>query len=113
MVGEIIIVVVRTLFRLIRDYDTRAWPTVQGVVETSEVSGSTAEVSYAYSINEESHWGVHRRDFCFHDSAAEYAKRFVPKWSLMIRYCEKDPHKSFVSESDQVNPPAWAMRYRD
>jgi len=66
-----------------------------------------------YSVNDERHFGIHKRAFYFNQSAEEYAKRFIPKWKITVRYSAKDPDRSFVSEHDQVAPPPWATRYRD
>jgi hypothetical protein len=74
---DIIVFLLRTLYRLIRDRDTRTWPTVEGEV---------------------------------HTSAEDYAKRFIPKWKVTIRYSADDPDKSFVSVHDQAAPPVWATR---
>jgi hypothetical protein len=65
-----------------------------------------------YSVDDERHLGIHERPFFFRNSAEEYAKRFIPKWKVTIRYSADDPDKSFVSVHDQVAPPVWATRYR-
>jgi hypothetical protein len=112
---EIVAFLSRTLFRLIRDRNTRTWPTVEGEIQTSGRFGSfypTSEITYMYSVNGERHFGIHERAFFFRDSAEEYAKRFIPKWKVTIRYSVDDPHKSFVSVHDQVAPPVWATRFR-
>jgi len=114
--GEIVIFLIRSLFRLIRDGNTRTWPTVQGEIQTSGRSPSyhaSARITYMYSVNNERHFGIHERAFFFSDSAKEYAKRFIPKWKLTVRYSANDPGKSFVSADDQVAPPVWATRYRE
>jgi len=115
LVGELIAFLVQTALRLIRDRDTRAWPTVEGVIHASSRSSSidpTAEVTYMYSVDGERYFGVHKRSFLLGNSADDYAKRFIPEWKVTVRYCEKDPQKSFVSERDQVMPPVWATRFR-
>jgi len=113
---EIIVFLLRTLFRLIRDRNTRTWPTVEGEINTSGRSSSfypTAEITYMYSVNDERHFGIHERAFFFRNSAEEYAKRFIPKSKVTIRYSADDPDKSFVSVHDQVAPPVWATRYHE
>jgi hypothetical protein len=112
---EIIVFLWRTLFRLIRDHNTGTWPTVEGEIHTSGRSSSsypTARIAYVYSVNDERHFGIHERAFLFRNSAEEYAKRFIPKWKVTIRYSAVDPDKSFVSAHDQLAPPVWATRYR-
>jgi hypothetical protein len=112
---EIIVFLLRTSFRFIRDRDTRTWPTVEGEIHTSGCSSSfypTAQITYMYSVNDERHLGVHARAFFFRHSAEEYAKQFIPKWKVTVRYSADDPNKSFVSVHDQVAPPVWATRYR-
>jgi len=68
---------------------------------------------YTYSVNDERHFGTHERAFFFRQSAEEYAKGFVPKWKLTVRYSVHDSDESFVSMHDQIAPPAWATRYRE
>jgi len=66
-----------------------------------------------YSVNDERHFGIHERAFFFRNSAEEYAKRFIPKCKVTVRYSADDSDKSFVSVHDQVAPPVWATRYRE
>ncbi len=97
---EIIVFLVRTLLRLIRDRKTRTWPTVEGEIHTSARSSSfypAAEITYMYSVDHERHFGIHKRAFFFPASAEEYAKRFVPNCKVTVRYSADDPDKSFVS----------------
>ncbi|HEY7387329.1 MAG TPA: DUF3592 domain-containing protein [Bryobacteraceae bacterium] len=113
---EIVVFLLRTLFRLIRDRSTRKWPTVEGEIHTSGRSSSfypTAEITYMYRVNEERHANIHERAFFFRNSAEEYSKRFIPKCKVTIRYNADDPDKSFVSAHDQVAPTVWATRNRD
>ncbi len=113
---EIIVFLLRTLFRMVRDYKTSIWPRVEGEIQTSGPSSSfypTAEIAYTYSVNDERHFGIHKRAFFFRDSAKDYAKQFIPKWKITVRYRSSDPAKSFVSAADQVPPPVWATRYRE
>ena len=113
---EIIVFLLRTLFRLIRDRNTRTWPTVEGEIHTSGRSSSfypRAEITYMYSVNGERHFGIHERAFFFRNAADEYAKRFIPKCKVTIRYSVDDPDRSFFSMHDQVAPPVWATRYRE
>ena len=112
---EIIVYLLRTLFRVIRDRNTSTWPTAEGEIHTSGRSSSfypTAEITYIYSVNGERHFGIHNRAFFFANSAEEYAEQFIPNWKVTIRYSANDPHKSFLSVHDQVAPPVWATRYR-
>jgi hypothetical protein len=112
---EITVFLSRTLFRLIRDHNTRTWLTAEGEIHASGRSSSfypTAEISYMYSVNGERHFGIHERAYFFPNSAEEYAKRFIPKWKVTVRYNAVDPDKSFVSAHDQVAPPVWATRFR-
>jgi hypothetical protein len=66
-----------------------------------------------YSVNGERHFGIHERAFFFRNAADEYAKRFIPKCKVTIRYSVDDPDRSFFSMHDQVAPPVWATRYRE
>ena len=66
-----------------------------------------------YSVNDERHFGIHERAFFLRNSAEEYAKQFIPKSKITVRYKPDDPHEPFVSVHDQVAPPVWATRYRD
>ncbi len=111
---EIVVFLLRTLFRLIRNRNTRAWPKAEGKIYKSGRSSSfypTAEIIYMYSVNDERHLGIHERAFFFRDSAEEYTRKFIPEWEIIVRYSTDDPDKSFVSGEDQVVPPAWATRY--
>ena len=112
---DVIVFLLRTLLRLVRERNSAEWPTVEGIIQTSARSKSAypaAEITYLYSVNNERYFGVHRRTFFFRDTAADYAKRFITEWKLTVRYSPKDPQRSFVSERDQVIPPVWATRYR-
>ena len=101
------------LIRWCRDYRTRNWPTAKGQVESRRVTGSSVVVNYAYKVDDEWFAGVHEK-FCFDSSSAEeHAKRFVPKWSLVVRFSGADPARAVVVEDDQVMPPVWATRYRE
>ena len=70
-------------------------------------------MNYLYSVNDERHFGTHRRTFFFRNSAREYANRFVPKRGIAIRYSADDHDQSFVSMRDQAPTPVWATRYRE
>ena len=113
---EIIVFLIRSLLRLIRCRKTRTWPTVEGEIQTSGDMGSSypaGYITYWYSVNGERHFGTHERAFFLRQSAKEYAKQFIPKWKVIIRYSAKDPDQSFVSEGDQASPPVWATRFRE
>ncbi len=113
---EIAVFLLRTLFRLVRNRNTRTWPAVEGEVHTSGRSRSfypTAEITYMYSVNGEPHFGIHETAFFLRNSVEEHTKRFIPKWNVTIRHSADDPDKSLVSVHDQVAPPVWATRYRE
>jgi hypothetical protein len=65
-----------------------------------------------YSVNGGRHFGIHARAYFFRNSAEEYAKRFIPKWKVTVRYGAVDPDKSLVPAHDQLAHPDWATRYR-
>lgn len=84
---EIVVFLLRTLFRLIRDRNTRTWPIVEGEIRTSGRSSSfypTAEITYMHSVNDERHFGIHERAFFLRNSAEDYAKQFIPKSKITI-----------------------------
>ncbi len=79
---EVIVFLSRTLFRLIRDHNTRTWPTVEGEIHASGRSSSlypTAKISYIYSVNGERHFGIHERAYFFRNSLAP------PVWATRYR----------------------------
>jgi hypothetical protein len=102
-----------TVWWLWRDYRTRHWPTAKAEVQSSRLSGSSVIVTYTYQVDNQRLTGIHKRSFATRTSAEEYAKRFAPKWPLVVRYRGADPTDSLVLGDDQANPPVWATRYRD
>jgi Protein of unknown function (DUF3592) len=110
---KLIIFLIRSLFRLIWIFSTRTWPRVEGEIQTSGSHNGSAEITYTYSVSNKRYSGVHKRAFSFDDSAKEYARQFIPKWKITIRYSPGDPRESFVSADDQVPPPVWATRFRE
>ena len=102
-----------TIAWLWRDYRTPRWPTAEGMVQSSKLSGSAVIVTYTYTVDNRRIAGIHERSFATRTSAEEYAKRFAPEWSLVVRYSGADPTNSVVLGDDQSNPPAWATRYSD
>jgi len=115
LLGDVVVFFARTLLRVTKEHNTRAWPTAEAVIQESGCSQSSpnlAEVTYTYSVNDERHFGRHKRKFILDQSAKEYVKRYIPGWKLVIRHNGKDHDNSFVSDRDQVIPPAWATRYR-
>ena len=112
---EIIVFVLRTLFRLIQDRNTRTWPTTEGVIQTSDCPSSSflaAEVTYVYSVRDERHFGTQKKAFWSKDSALDYATQFIPNRKCVVRYSQTDPTESFISEDDQAIPAVWETRYR-
>jgi hypothetical protein len=101
------------LIRWYRDYRTRNWPTAKGQVESTRVSGASVVLTYSYTVDNHRLTGIHDRSCVDRTSADDYAKRFIPKWSLVIRYNGADPANSVVVEDDQSIPPVWATRYRE
>lgn len=113
LIAEFIEFLARTLFWFWRDYRTRNWPTVRGEVQSSRLSGTSVQVIYTYKVDNERFAGWHDKSFGTRAAAEDYAKLFIPKWSIVVRYSGADPTNSLVLEDDQSTPPAWATRYSD
>ncbi len=98
------------LIRLYRDYRTRNWPTATGEVQSCHISGASVVVTFSYTVDKQRLTGIHNRS-CL--DPEEYAKRFLPDWSVVVRYKGSEPLDSVLIDEDQANPPVWATRYRD
>ncbi len=113
---EILVFLIRAAVRRIREYRSRAWPTTEGRVE--QVSPPElpyypeTKVVYTYSAQGRRYSGMHTRAFFFTSLAREYAARFVPTQSLVVRYKPGEPTASAVREADQVRQGAVGTELR-
>jgi hypothetical protein len=90
--------------RLIKEKRSNAWPSADGKVVRAYPQGASiypaAEVAYKYTVEGKTHTGMHTMAFWLSSSAKEYAGRFLPGTTIVVRYKPGKPTVSVVREHE-------------
>jgi len=110
-----IVILFRTVVRLIEQYKSRAWPVANGkVVKVWPPKFSQypkVEIAYTYAVEGKLYTGMHTTGFWLHRSARQYSDQFMSLPTLFVRYRPGEPKASVVRLDDQLSPGSAARSF--
>jgi hypothetical protein len=107
ILDNIVVFLPRRMVLLIGEFRSKGWATTVGTVIASYGPGAAvypcAQLVYEYDADGESWAGTYTRGFWFRSSAKDFASRFLPSNTLVIRYNPSRPSDSFIRRADQID----------
>ena len=102
-----IVYLYKALARSLQRRGSTTWAITKATVESAycppkALGCPTAEVVYTYAVEQSIYSGMNEKPFVLWSSAEDYAARYTPRSTLVVRLKPSEPETSIVRDEDQT-----------